>query len=45
MQAFGDEAGEAFLRLRDGIRTRDPDGIEAQRPRFTYERCVQIVRF
>jgi len=45
MQTFGDEAGEPFVRLRDGVGMRDADGIEAERARFALKLRRQLFEF
>jgi hypothetical protein len=42
VQAFGDEAREPPLGLRDGVRARDADGVEALRAGFAFNRGFQI---
>jgi hypothetical protein len=44
VQAFGDEALQPPLGLRDGVRPRDADGVETLRAGLAFERGFQIFR-
>jgi hypothetical protein len=41
MAAFGEERGEALGSLRDGVRPRDPNGVEAVRTGLRGERVLE----
>jgi hypothetical protein len=42
--ALGEPAGEPFRRLRDRIRARDPDEVEAERRGALGQRALERVR-
>jgi hypothetical protein len=44
VQAFGDEALQPPLGLRDGVGARDADGVEALRASLALKRGFQIFR-
>jgi hypothetical protein len=44
VQAFGDEALEPPLGLRDGVGARDAGGVETLRAGFAFKRGFQRVR-
>jgi hypothetical protein len=44
MRALGEKAREPRLRIGNGLRARDADGIEAARLRFADERLPNVSR-